>query len=446
MRIMSRMHRTIISLMLLTTGLATAQEVAPLDTAAVVSAYAPAAERLVGAALVDDTAWRRLEWLSDRAVELRRAAEKDGLEVRLEPARVPRWVRGRETAALVAPFERDLTMLGLGNSVGTPPEGVEAEVVVVRDFDELEVADARGKIVLFDAPFTTYGETVAYRVRGASRAAARGAVAMLVRSVGPVSLRTPHTGTLRYDDAQPKIPAAAVTLEDAALLARSFARGERPRVRLRMEARMDGEVESHNVVGDLRGSERPGEVVLLCGHLDSWDVGQGSTDDGGGCLAAWEAVRLVKRLGLRPRRTLRVVLFTNEENGLAGARAYAEAHRGEDHIIAIESDSGVARPTGIGLASGAPSRARASLAAIASLLRGIGAHPVGADGGGADVGPLEEAGVTVGSLDVDESKYFWVHHTPADTFDKLDRTDFGLCVATMAVVGYVVADLPEGLR
>lgn len=450
-----------------TLAVASAQEpaardgVAPLETAAVVSAYAPAAERIVGAALVDDTAWRRLEWLSDRighrltgSPQLEQAIawaaaemERDGLEVRVEKVKAPRWVRGKESAALVAPFERELVMLGLGNSVGTPPEGVEGEVVVVRDFAELDALDARGKVVLFDVPFTTYGQTVAYRTRGPSRAAARGAVAALVRSVGPVSLRTPHTGTLRYDDAHPRIPAAALALEDAQLLARSCARGERPRVRLRMEARTIPDCETANVVADLRGRERPEEVVLLCGHLDSWDVGQGSMDDGGGCLAAWEAVRLVKRLGLQPRRTLRVVLYTNEENGLFGAEAYREAHSAEldRHVLAIESDSGVTRPSGVGLMAAAPPRARAALATVASLLRGIGAHHIDADGGGADVGPLQRAGVLVAGLEVDTSKYFWIHHTPADTFDKLDRTELGLCVATLGVVGYVVADLPERL-
>src|SRR5687768_12685721 len=256
------MIRTMFIGLALATAVARAQEpaasVAPLETAPVVAAYGPAAERLVGAALVDDTAWRRLEWLSDRighrlsgSPQLEAAIawavdemKKDGLEVRAEKVKVPRWVRGRESADLVAPFERALSMLGLGNSVGTPPEGVEGEVVTVRDWDELAAADVRGKIVLFDVAFTTYGETVAYRVRGASRAAAQGAVAALVRSVGPESLRTPHTGTLRYDEAQPKIPAAALTLEDAALLARSCARGERPRVRLRMEARLHDDVES----------------------------------------------------------------------------------------------------------------------------------------------------------------------------------------------------------
>lgn len=455
--------KTPCALLLLCLATTALGQAAPIETATIVATYGPAAERIVGAALVDDTAWRRLEWLSDRighrvsgSPQLEAAVawaaeemKKDGLVVRTEKVKVPRWVRGEESATLVAPFERELVMLGLGNSVGTPPEGVVGEVVVVRSWAELEAqGDLQGKIVLYDVPFTTYGETVAFRSAGPSRAAKKGAIATLVRSVGPVSLRTPHTGTLRYDEAAPKVPAAALTLEDAALLARSVARGERPRVRLRMGATM-GEAESANVVGDLVGSELPDEVVLLCGHLDSWDVGQGSTDDGGGCLAAWEAVRLVKRLGLTPRRTLRVVLYVNEENGLRGAEGYAKAHEAElaEHVLAIESDSGVSRPAGIGLSKELASpRARETLGTVASLLKGIGADRVGADGGGADVGPLERGGVLIGGLDVDESRYFWVHHTPADTFDKLDRTDFGLCVATLGVVAYVVADLPERLR
>lgn len=428
--------------------------------------YSAAAERLVGAALTDDTAYRRLAYLSDRignrlsgspkldvAIAWALAEmEKDGLDgVHKEKVMVPHWVRGEESCVLLEPIERKLAMLGLGGSVGTPPEGIEGDVVVVRDFDELDKLGAdrvRDRIVLYNVPFTKYGDTVAYRVSGPSRAATLGARASLVRSVGPVSLKTPHTGSLHYDDAQPRIPAAAITIEDAETLARMQARGERVRVRLKMQASMQPDVESANVVAEVRGREHPEEVVVLGGHLDSWDVGTGSSDDGGGCLAAWEAVRLVKRLGLRPRRTLRVVLWVNEENGLRGANGYRDAHKAElaNHVLAIESDSGVARPRGFGLAKDAPATVRARLEEIAPLLAGIEADKIGPDGGGADVGPLQGAGVFVAGLDVDESHYFDVHHTEADTFDKIDRTCFGQCVASMAVMGYVVADLPERLR
>ncbi len=186
----------------------------------------------------------------------------------------------------------------------------------MRSFDQLDALgeQMRGKIVVYNVPFTTYGETVGYRGSGASRAARYGAVAALVRSIGPVSLQTPHTGAMNYDEKQPKIPAAAITIEGAELLQRLYDRGDRPTLRLKMEAKFLPDAESANVVAELKGSEKPDEVILVSGHFDSWDVGQGAHDDGGGCIIAWEAVRLLKELGLRPRRTVRVVLYTNEEN------------------------------------------------------------------------------------------------------------------------------------
>lgn len=427
--------------------------------------YRDEAARIIGAALTDDTAYRRLAYLSDHighrlsgSPQLEQAIKwavtemkRDGLEnVRAEKVMVPHWVRGRESAELLEPVRRELVMLGLGNSVGTPPEGVTADVVVVRNFDELDALGekVRGRIVLYNVPFTTYGETVAYRGAGASRAARYGAVAALVRSVGPVSLQTPHTGAMRYDEDQPKIPAAALTIEGAEMLARMQERGERVRLRLKMEARFLPDAESANVVAEIKGREKPEEVIVIGGHLDSWDVGTGSTDDGGGCLISWETIRLLKRLNLRPRRTIRVVLFTNEENGLRGGNGYRDAHRAElaNHILAIESDSGVFRPTGFGLAANAPAQARADVLEIMKLLGGIRADQLGDDGGGADIGPIMREGVIGMGLSVDGSRYFHIHHTPADTMDKIDPQDVALCVATMAVMAYTVADMPARLR
>ena len=250
-----------------------------------------------------------------------------------------------------------------------------------------------------------------------------------------------------YDETQPKIPAAAITIEGAELLQRMHDRGERMTLRLKMEARFLPDAESANVIAEIKGSEKPDEVVLVSGHFDSWDVGQGAHDDGGGCIIAWEAVRLLKELGLRPRRTIRVVLYTNEENGLRGGNAYRDAHRAElsKHILAIESDSGVYRPEGLGLAATAPPQARANLQAIVKLLAGIGADRIAENGGGADIGPIMREGVVGASLDVEGSRYFDIHHTPADTLDKIDPKDLALCVATMAVVAYTVADAPQGL-
>jgi carboxypeptidase Q len=351
---------------------------------------------------------------------------------------------------MVTPRPVKLAMLGLGNSVGTPAEGITAEIVVVRNFAELDALAerVRGKIVVYNAPFTSYGATVQYRGFGASRAARFGAVAVLVRSITPVSLQTPHTGALNYDQRQPKIPAAAISIEAAELLQRMHDRGDRTTVRLKMEARFLPDAESANVVAELRGSEKPDEIVLVSGHFDSWDVGQGAHDDGGGCIIAWEAVRLLKELGLKPRRTIRVVLYTNEENGLRGGNAYRDAHRAElpKHIFAIESDSGTYRPEGLGLAATAPPQARSNLREIARLLSGIGADGIAPSGGGADIGPIMREGVMGASLDVEGSRYFDIHHTEADTLDKIDPRDLQLCVATMAVFAYAIADMPEPLR
>jgi carboxypeptidase Q len=222
-------------------------------------------------------------------------------------------------------------------------------------------------------------------------------------------------------------------------------RGERIVVRLRMEAQTLPDVPSRNVVAELPGSERPQEVVVVGGHIDSWDVGQGAMDDGGGSVVAWEAVRLLSRLGLKPKRTVRVVLWTNEENGLRGGTGYRDAHAAEldRHILAIESDAGVFKPTGFGF-SGSDA-AYAVVREIGALLEPIGAGTITRGGGGADVGPLAREGVPVMGLSVDGSRYFYYHHTDADTMDKLDPRDMGLCVAAMAVMAYVVADLPDPL-
>lgn len=425
--------------------------------------YRAPAGRIIGAALTSDRAWRRLAHLTDhighrlsgskgleRAIEWAIAEMKrDGLDnVRAEKVMVPHWVRGNESLEMITPLPRNLPMLGLGDSVGTPPGGITAEAVVVRNFDELEALGerVRGKIVVYNVPFTNYGATVRYRSSGASRAARYGAVAALVRSVTPVSLQTPHTGGLDYDDAQPKIPGAAITIEAAEILQRMNDRGDRPTLRLKMEAKFLPDAESANVIAELRGFEKPDEVVLIGGHFDSWDVGQGAHDDGGGCIITWEAVRLLKELGLRPRRTIRVVLYTNEENGLRGGNAYRDAHRSEisKHILAIESDSGTYRPQGLGLAATAPLQTRANMQEILKLLAGIGADRLAASGGGADIGPLMREGVVGASLNVD-GPYFDIHHTHADTLDKIDPKNLALCVATMAVVAYTVADMPAPL-
>lgn len=447
---------------LLALAAATLLGAAPCRAQTIPQDYRAPADRLIDAALGDSAAFERLTTLVDRfghrlsgSESLERALDwimaemrADGLEnVRGEPVLVPHWVRGEESAELVSPRPRVLPMLGLGGSVATPAGGIEAEVLVVSSFEELErrAADARGRIVLFDVPFTTYGETVRYRTGGAVAAARAGAVASLLRSVGPYSMQTPHTGTMSYEDSVPRIPAAAITVEDAMQLHRMQERGERVVVRLVMNARTLPDAQSRNVVAEIRGTELPDEVVVLGGHIDSWDVGQGAMDDAGGSVAAWEAVRLMHELGMRPRRTVRVVLWTNEENGLRGGTAYRDQHRDEldDHVLAIESDAGVFKPLGFGF-SGSDS-AYAMMRQIGSLLERIDAGEMVRGGGGADIGPIMELGVPGAGLNVDGTRYFWYHHSDADTIDKLDPRELGQCVAALAVMAYVLADLPEPL-
>jgi carboxypeptidase Q len=428
-----------------------------------IDAYREPASRLIGESLGSRFAWERLAYLGDMfgprlsgsqnladAIEWAVAEMKnDGLEnVRAEPVKVPHWVRGRESAEITSPRRHPMVMLGLGNSIGTPPGGIEADVLVVRSFAELEAAPerAKGRIVVFNARFTTYGETVQYRTAGPSRAAALGAVAVLVRSVGPPGLRTPHTGMLHYAEGQPQIPAAAITVEDADRLQRMQDRGTSLRVRLVMEAKFLPDADSANVVGEIAGREHPHEVVVVGGHFDSWDVGTGASDDGGGCIVTWEALRLMKKLNLRPRRTVRVVLWTNEENGLRGGQAYLERYRSvlDRHVLMLESDSGVFRPTGFGFTGSDSARAR--IRDIATLLAGIHADRIGPSGGGADIGPSVEAGrLPAMSLEVD-GDYFRIHHTPADTVDKIDPMDMSRAAAAIAVIAYVVADMPERLK
>lgn len=425
--------------------------------------YRDAADRLIDAALRDSAAHQRLSVLVDRfghrfsgSTSLERAIDwileemrRDGLEnVRGEPVMVPRWVRGEERAELITPRRKALPMLGLGGSVGTPRGGITGQIIVVTDFDDLRAraADARGKIVLFvPEQWEGYGTNVQYRTRGAVEAARAGAVASLIASVTPYSMQTPHTGNSQYDPNVERIPHAAITLEDAWMIQRFLERGERVTVHLEMNAQTLPDVESRNVVGEIVGRELPDEVVVLGGHIDSWDVGQGAMDDGGGSVAAWEAVRLMQELGLRPRRTVRVVLWTNEENGLRGGNAYRDAHEDElnNHVLAMESDAGVFAPTGFGF-SGSDA-AFEIISAIGSLLDRIGAGAITRGGGGADIGPIMQRGVPGMGLQVDGTRYFWYHHTDADTIDKLDPEEVARCVAAMAVMAYVVAELPEAL-
>jgi len=424
--------------------------------------YQKIANDIIEASLSDSLTYSRLAYLCDtfgprlsgstnleNAIDwILKAMKNDGFSnVSGERVTVPTWIRGKESVRLIKPFEADMAMLGLGGSIGTPRNGIRGEVIVVDSFEELEERkdEVQGKIVLFNAEFTTYGETVQYRYRGAQEAGKFGAIASLIRSVGSWSMNTPHTGVMAYADSIPKIPHAALTVEDAMMLRRIHDRGDRIILELKMEARKVADRYSRNVVAELPGSEFPEEVVVLGGHIDSWDVGQGAQDDGGGCLAAWHAVKLIKELGLEPRRTLRIVMWTNEENGGRGNKAYRDTHRTEldKHVVAIESDGGVFSPRGFGFSGSA--EAMEIVNEIGKLLGGIEAGQITEGGRAADVAPLNDEGVPVMSLKVDGSKYFWYHHTNADTFDKIDRSELNRCTAAMAIMAFVLADLENPL-
>ncbi len=425
--------------------------------------YQAIADRIIAAATADSAAWNKLAELTDgfgnrlsgsdaleRAIDwiLARMKSEGLANAHTEPVMVPKWVRGHEKAELLQPRYLNLPMLGLGGSVATPKGGIEAEVLVVSSFDDLRAhaADAKGKIVLFDVPFTNYGQTVAYRAIGANESARVGAVATLIRTVGPFSMRNPHTGAMApYDSTVKAIPAAAITLEDAAMLHRMQNRGQKLVVRLDMEAQTLPDAPSRNVMAELVGREKPDEIVVFGGHIDSWDVGTGAMDDGGGMVIAWEAVRLLKQLGLTPRRTIRAVGWTNEENGGRGGQAYRDAHRGElsKHIAAIESDGGTFKFRGFGFTGN--DSAYAVLRQIGRLLKPLGGDSVFVGGGGSDIGPIMGEGIPGMSHNVDGTRYFWYHHSEADNIDKIDPRELAENVAAMAVMAYVLADLPGGL-
>jgi hypothetical protein len=429
--------------------------------------YRETATKLIDAALVDQGGMEKLSYLCDRignrlsgSVGLEKAiawgaAQMKGaglVNVATPAVKVPHWVRGNESAALVEPVAHPLTMLGLGGSVATPKKGITAEVLVVSNFDELEKKGrdgVQGKIVLYNVPYEGYGRTVAYRGSGASRAARLGAVAALVRSVTPVSLQSPHTGALEYNPGAPKIPAAAVTIEDATLMQRLSDAGNTVKVHLEMEGRMLPEADSANVVGEIPGSEKPEEIVVIGGHIDSWDVGAGAQDDGSGIVTALEAAHLIVKLGLHPRRTLRVVFWTNEENGGAGGLAYREwiGDQISNHVAAIEMDGGAEKPTGFGITGRGDAQTMVGkIRDVGKLLERIDAGSILSGGGGADIAALMKEGVPGLAVRTVGTHYFDWHHSQADTADKVKPEDLRANIAAMAVMAFILADMPDTLR
>lgn len=370
--------------------------------------------------------------------------------VRAEPVIVPRWERGEQAGWILDPSLRAVVLTALGGSVGTPEPHLTAEVVPVVDLEELATlsdAAVAGKIVFFtrrmerDREGSGYRPTVRARVVGPSAAAAKGAVAMLMRSAGTSSNRIAHTGGTRYQEEVPRIPAAALSHPDADVLEARLAAGRPVRFRLRLTSRYLADARSANVVGEIRGRERPDEVVLLGCHLDSWDLGEGAQDDGAGCAIVIDAARRIGELPERPRRTVRVVLFANEEFGLSGARAYAEEHADEvaNHVIGAESDLGSGRVWQLGSAV-APG-ALAAVNTIAALLEPLGIERGDNEArGGADLRSLRAAGMPVLSLRQDATEYFDVHHTVNDTLLQIDREGLDQNVAAFVTTTYLAAE------
>jgi carboxypeptidase Q len=443
------------------------------------AAMATALGRIRDAGLSDDWAYRRLADLCDKigarlsgspqadaAVEqIATALRAAGLTVSLQPVKVPHWVRGEEQAEIIeypgrpAGVIQHLHLTTLGGSVATPPQGISGQVLVVHSFDELRAraGEARGRIVVFDVPFnetlavngragTAYGQGVAYRSQGASAAARVGATAALVRTVGGADYRLPHTGHMSYDPQVPKIPTAALSAEDAMWVARLAAEGP-VTLRLKLLPQSLPDVESHNVIADWAGRERPDDVVIVSGHLDSWDLAQGAIDDGAGVASAMGAVRLLQSLGLHARRTIRFIGWMSEENGSAGGQAYFNLNSAalEHQIAAIESDNGAGRP--LGISAHVPPVALAQFSPLMAALSPMGATILDRreEAGGSDVEFLDAAGVPTLAPMVDTRTYFDYHHSAADTLDKIDPDNIRRQVALMAMMAYFVADSPSSL-
>jgi len=437
--------------------------------ALIAAADADPVPRIVDEGLKSDGAYRKLAWLTDRigprlsgSENLEKAVRwcademrRDGLEkVRPEKVIVPHWVRGEASGRILAPAPHPMAILALGMSDGTPTGGVTAQVVEVTSLEDVAALGekAKGKIVLFNKRIYAnggddrgYGSAVGLRFKGASAAAKVGAVGMLIRSLATADLRLPHTGAMGYDEGVPHVPAAAIAPEDAELIHRFLAAGETVTVTFTLTCKNLPDAESANVVGEIVGSEKPDEVVVIGGHLDSWDVGTGAQDDGAGCAITMEAIRLIRSLGLTPKRTIRAVLFTNEENGLRGGKAYAEAHAGElsRHVAAIESDSGGARPLGFGVSAGAGGVD--VVKKLAAALAPFAADDVQTGGGGADISPTADAGVPQLGLRQDATHYFDIHHTMADTLDKVNAHDLAMNATAMAVMAWQLANLDPPL-
>jgi len=372
-------------------------------------------------------------------------------KVWLQECMVPHWVRGgKDEAWMISNNQKQpLAVLALGNSVGTGAKGITAPVLLVHSFEELEQRkeEVKGKIVFYNyrfndrfiRTFQAYSDAVRYRSQGPSRAARYGAVAVLVRSMSHAIDNIPHTGSTGYTDSLPKIPAAALGPRDADRLADLLQEQGNVQVQLKTYGKMLPDTIGHNVIGEIKGTTFPEEIITVGGHLDSWDVGEGAHDDGAGCVQAIEVLRVLKAVEYRPKRTIRVVLFANEENGLRGGRKYAEEakEKNEKHIFALESDAGGFTPRGFGL--GMPPAQLEKVRSWAPLFRPYGVHEFNAGGGGADIGPLNRTfGTPVAGLQPDSQRYFDIHHAASDVFEAVNKRELELGAINMAALIYLV--------
>jgi carboxypeptidase Q len=420
------------------------------------------ADKLIGGALAQGVAYSRLEELTDSigprlsgspqaalAVQwAQKHFQQDGLVTRLEPAKVPHWVRGEEFGELLeAPgiAGKKLNLTALGGIDPTPGKGIEGEIIEVHTLAELG-PQVKGKIVFFNHTMSVqkdYGRFAELRVRGPAAAGKFGALGVLLRSLATFSLTNPHTGVTIYDENGPRIPAVAISVEDALLLHRLLAKGLAPRVHFFLSCKTLPDVDSFNVVGEVKGREKPEEIVLLGAHLDSWDLAQGANDDGAGVAMIMDVGRLLASLKTPPRRTVRIVAFMNEENGSRGSKAYLAAHGKEVHVAALETDSGAARPLEITVHGGAG--AAAMLAPWITSLQSLQLEAVDGDAGGADIGPLAQFGVPFVGVHVDGTHYFDIHHSASDTLDKVNPEDLAQDTAAIALVAYALAEMPQPL-
>ncbi|XP_055610887.1 carboxypeptidase Q-like [Uranotaenia lowii] len=377
--------------------------------------------------------------------------KRDGLEnVHAEDAPVPHWVRGEESATLVEPFPKKLPMLALGESVGTPEGGITAEVVVVRSFDELDAMDSsevEGKILVFAPEWVSYGATVQYRGRGPTEAAKKGAIACLIRSMGPMSIGSPHTGGVNYEEGVKKIPAACITVEDAEMLLRLKQRNSKITVHLEMGCQNFGLITSRNTIGELQGTvHKNNSVIVLTGHLDSWDVGLGAMDDGGGVMISWKALTFLKAMGLRPRRTMRAVLFTAEEQGYWGERQYFEDHREhaeEEFDFILESDAGTFDPKGYQFSGN--EEAACIFTEVAKLVEPYNMNYLTTSLPAGSGIRFSNKGFPYASFITENDKYFWFHHSEGDSMMVVDPKSLDKCTAVYAATAYVLADLSVSL-